>query len=415
VKGDAHISEATLPERRRFFFIVGAVNLVFLAFDLAAPAPHKSLVITARALLTVWLMGAPLVLARKDLSPGTPRNFTQVIAVLVALTFGALVWGSDGIAGRYGNFYPLVPLVVAIMVPDDPWASGLCGLVVWLMGLLTLTVDPVFWTMGTLAITLYAAGGAWFHRAGLTRHEAERAQARELERRLAAVEKQRALDERLSVLGRLVASVAHELRSPLTFVSLNVSLLREGTDESTANAALTDVENGLGRIKGLIDDLRSFARDEPDAVGPCELSPVIDEALRVAGVRLGSTATVERVLPDTVPAVKGSPRRLVQVLVNLLVNAADAIDDVPSPHRVRVAVQVEPSCVLVSVEDNGRGIPEDVKARLFTPFVTTKGAKGTGLGLSLSRDYLAAFGATIEAGQSSLGGARLTVRLERAG
>jgi C4-dicarboxylate-specific signal transduction histidine kinase len=231
---------------------------------------------------------------------------------------------------------------------------------------------------------------------------------------LAELEKQRALDDRLSLLGRLVADVAHELRNPLTYVTANVTLLREGIDQGAVSEALTDVETGLSRISGLIDDLRAFARNEPEPLGACDLGPIIEEALRISSVRLSAIATVQQAISPGLPLVTGSARRLVQVLVNLLINAADALEDAPAPRQVRVTAREDGGAVLLCVEDNGPGIAPEIRDRLFTPFSTTKGTKGTGLGLSLSREYLSSFRATIEAGQSELGGARFALRLPKA-
>jgi two-component system C4-dicarboxylate transport sensor histidine kinase DctB len=105
--------------------------------------------------------------------------------------------------------------------------------------------------------------------------------------------------------------------------------------------------------------------------------------------------------------------------VNLLVNAADALESSAprrpgAPRRVRIGAHADGEHVEIAVDDSGEGLAPDVAAHLFEPFYTTKGPRGTGLGLAVSRENLATFGATLQAGASDEGGARFTIRLRQA-
>jgi C4-dicarboxylate-specific signal transduction histidine kinase len=184
-------------------------------------------------------------------------------------------------------------------------------------------------------------------------------------------------------------------------------------DREELDGAVADALEGIGRIQSIVADLRAFARGDEDRLDCCDATQAVEEALRMASVRVSRVA---RVVPDITPGERrvAMPRgRLVQALVNVLVNAADAIE-AGRGGRVRVAVRDEPLACAIEVEDDGPGVPPDLAARLFEPFFTTKGPKGTGLGLSLSREYLARYGATIAHAPAPSGGALFTVRVPRA-
>ena len=131
-------------------------------------------------------------------------------------------------------------------------------------------------------------------------------------------------------------------------------------------------------------------------------------------LREGGEVSVE--CTPGLPAVKLGQRHMVQVMVNLLLNAADAVEAVLPARRVRIAVSARPveHGVRIQVDDNGPGIPEDILRQLFQPFFTTKPpGKGTGLGLALSRDYVVRVGGTLHAENHSEGGARFVLFLPR--
>jgi C4-dicarboxylate-specific signal transduction histidine kinase len=118
-------------------------------------------------------------------------------------------------------------------------------------------------------------------------------------------------------------------------------------------------------------------------------------------------------VPSEVPPVRADARRLGQVLLNLLLNAADALEEsqVEGP-RVALKVQAQQERVCLVLEDNGPGFAPEHLTRLFTPFFTTKAhGKGTGLGLALSREYVEGFGGSLRAENRPEGGARFTVEL----
>jgi C4-dicarboxylate-specific signal transduction histidine kinase len=254
-------------------------------------------------------------------------------------------------------------------------------------------------------------GGGLFRRElAAARERAEAAAA------LARSEQRRATSERLAVVGRLAAGVAHEINNPLGFVRANVAFVREalqaparrrGPDDAELEHALSDVELGVERIRRIVADLRGFAREDRDE--PCGVAPAaaLEEALRLSSLRTrGMRVAVHA--PQPLGSVRMCRKRLVQVLVNLLVNAADAVDEAEGDDRrwIEVTVEPRPGLVLFRVEDGGIGLSEEALRHLFEPFFTTKpqGA-GTGLGLALAHEYATAVGGRLSARNGQGGGA----------
>jgi C4-dicarboxylate-specific signal transduction histidine kinase len=173
----------------------------------------------------------------------------------------------------------------------------------------------------------------------------------------------------------------------------------------------------IGRIAWIIGHLRSFSRnEEPAPLGSTPIGAIIDDTLGLLRTQLRSHGiAIELELAEPLPAVRGDPRRLEQVLVNLLSNARDALDALPSNAQrtiqIRATTAPEHRAVLLEVSDNGPGMPADVRDRLFEPFFTTKDAgKGTGLGLSIVRTIVDECGGRIQV--ESEPGAGTTFRIE---
>ena len=234
--------------------------------------------------------------------------------------------------------------------------------------------------------------------------------------------------ERTYALGVVAAGVAHELRNPLTAISMNLELARMRLDamnrsladgSSVDPAHLVSLANALEKLEGAAESAKKIAeglelshrrRDEETTA---DLSEILDLTLKFMRSALLKRARLE---VDTVhvPLVQGSPRELGQVLVNLLVNAMQAMPDMrPSESLVgvRLASASEMGWVKLQVYDNGAGIPEDVVNRIFDPFFTTKVQGGTGLGLAISKKIVEEAGGTITARSAPGEGTTFTVRL----
>jgi signal transduction histidine kinase/ActR/RegA family two-component response regulator len=230
------------------------------------------------------------------------------------------------------------------------------------------------------------------------------------------LESQVELLDRLSSLGTLSAGVAHEINNPLAFVISNldfvVAQLATHPDADVL-AALKEAREGASRVAGIVRDLRTFSRsDETQDPYPVELNRVVESALKMTEKHVAARATLTVKVAE-VPKVTAVEGRLQQVLMNLLINAADAIADTPEG---RGEVHVSVACsglqhVCLEVRDTGVGMSPEVLARAFDPFFTTKPAgKGTGLGLSICHGLVTAMGGSIEV--ESEPGVGTTVRLQ---
>jgi C4-dicarboxylate-specific signal transduction histidine kinase len=178
------------------------------------------------------------------------------------------------------------------------------------------------------------------------------------------------------------------------------------------HAAVAESTRAVDRITEVLRNLRRFARSEGvGAPQPTEVRPVVEEALQQTAARLRGIQ-LERALGEPLPQVTVRRRRLVQVLGNLLLNAADAVEAPQAKERrIRVGAHAAADGVSVWVEDSGRGLSPEVLAHLFEPFFTTKSpGQGTGLGLALSREFVEADGGTLNLEPSPGGGTRAVVK-----
>lgn len=218
------------------------------------------------------------------------------------------------------------------------------------------------------------------------------------------------MSSKLATLGKMAASIAHELSQPLGAITLAgetalASLPEAGT--AAARARVTRINEQAERARTLIEHLRAFGRADAGQIEPVSLKAAMDGAMLLAGPLL-QTAGVELVLaiPDDLPMLRARPVLLEQVLVNLFVNARDALARQPDGERhlaVRAAA-MEGKTVTLTIEDSGTGFPDGVLEHVFEPFFTTKPVgQGTGLGLSICRSIVTAFGGTIDARNTGRG------------
>jgi PAS domain S-box-containing protein len=208
--------------------------------------------------------------------------------------------------------------------------------------------------------------------------------------------------ERLASVGMLAAGVAHEVNNPLAYALLNLEqasrqLAAEAPDLDAVRAAVRDAADGARRVQTIVRDLRTFARGAGDDVRSVDVNAVVETALHLVGNELGLRARVERVSAP-VARVLANADRLAQVLVNLLMNAAQALPEGrANDHVVRVTTRQSEGLVRVAVSDTGAGISPELLPRLFDPFFTTKPpGMGTGLGLAICHSIVASFGGRIE-------------------
>jgi PAS domain S-box-containing protein len=214
----------------------------------------------------------------------------------------------------------------------------------------------------------------------------------------------RATTERMTSLGRLAQGVGHEVNNPLAYLVLNLEDLQNQVDalpEATRAALRSPLEHaqdGAERIKRIVRSLATFGRGDAETLGPVSVVQSIQAARALTANRVKHVTTLELAL-DNLPPVQANEFQLTQIWVNLFLNAADAMAEVPrpTPHVLRVNGRVVDGRVVVDVSDTGPGIPPEQRDLVFDPYFTTKSiGAGTGLGLAICRGILDTFKASIE-------------------
>ncbi|HKO92233.1 MAG TPA: ATP-binding protein, partial [Polyangiaceae bacterium] len=237
-------------------------------------------------------------------------------------------------------------------------------------------------------------------------------------------EAQLIVSDRMASVGTLAAGIAHEINNPLASVMANLDLAVRDAAELVEDAGYTtelmdelnDAREAAERVRRIVKDLKIFSRVDDDARGPVDVERVLESTLRMAWNEIRHRARLIKDYHKT-PLVEANESRLGQVFLNLLVNAAQAIEEGDADrNEIRVKTQVDAQGnVVVSISDTGSGIPDSLRARLFTPFVTTKPAGvGTGLGLSICHRIVSSLGGQIKVDSEEGKGSEFRVILPQA-
>ncbi len=220
--------------------------------------------------------------------------------------------------------------------------------------------------------------------------------------------------EKMSALGSLLAGVAHELNNPLAVVVAQTTMLENTAQDPTVRERAARIHAAAARCGRIVKTFLAMVRRQAPLRSAVEVNKALDGAVELAGYGLKSTGVIlDRRLDPALPMIQADADQLGQVAVNLIVNAQAALADRPEPRVLRLESWAEPGGgVGFAVEDNGPGVPEDLREKIFEPYVTTKplGA-GTGIGLAVCRNILGAHGGTITLERGTIGGARFVVRL----
>jgi PAS domain S-box-containing protein len=216
------------------------------------------------------------------------------------------------------------------------------------------------------------------------------------------LQQQLAAADRLASVGLLAAGVAHEINNPLAYVLNNIEVARRQLGKlpdappETAEALSTALE-GVDRIRFIVRELLSLARGDEGRLVPTDVQAVVDSALALSRIEIERVA---RLVVDfqPVPPVLATVPRLAQIVLSLVRNAVDAMAKRPSG-RGELTVRVAPagsSQVTLEIADNGVGVPDDAKGRVFDPFYTTKpSGAGTGLGLTVTQRVVLELGGEV--------------------
>lgn len=228
---------------------------------------------------------------------------------------------------------------------------------------------------------------------------------------------------KLATLGEMATGVAHELNQPCASIALAADVasaeLDRGTprDVASARRRLDDIAEQTTRLRQVIDHFQIFSRMPDGRAGAVSIEDAVSGALKIStGMLKAAGIAIDVKLPTSLPLVHAELVPLEQVLVNLLVNARDAMrgtTGVPKAIEITAMHDVDTDQVALMVRDYGHGVPAGIADRLFEPFFTTKPTgEGTGLGLAIAYGTLRGFGGSIDVGNHAEGGAIVTVRLK---
>lgn len=241
---------------------------------------------------------------------------------------------------------------------------------------------------------------------------------RKLRRTISSVtnlQDQLARSEHMASLGLMAAGVAHEINNPLSYILSNLSFAAERAIDQESRLALREALEGAGRVRDIVRDLKTLSRMESEEdLKPVDVRNAVDAALKLSFDDVRHRARVQRHFNE-VPQVLGNETRLVQVMLNLVTNAAQSIaPGSPDDNQITLEVKLAetPGEVEVIVTDTGVGISEDHLPKVFEPFFTTKPAgEGTGLGLSICHRLIHAMGGRIQVTSEEGHGSRFSVFL----
>jgi signal transduction histidine kinase len=431
-------------ERARAEGLLNVLRLVIVAVLTVAALvysttlPHALRIANAAVLapMLLWSVVLASLVRKGDVYPGWLSAVAPIVdataVTAIILCYGLL--GSPSVALKAPIALVYFAILAARPIMGSARSTGItaaCITAEYLATLLiliqsahvTLSSDPISAAASAnvaildegMKLVLIAAAGvvatyvsAWHERVlrrALAAQIVRNAEQRELSVRLQEADK-------LAALGTLAACVAHEVNSPLTAIALSAEMLGRGLTDHADRAEANAIASDARRTATALHDLLAFARQGQAEPAPVLLRDVVTKSvgtlrslLRERGV------TIERDGDAAAVSVNGDASALERVLINLIINATQAMESQSSMRIIRVTVSNEGDMATLSVEDSGPGFAAGVAEHIFDRFFTTKPAgKGTGLGLWMVSDIVARHGGTISATDTGHG-ARFTVQL----
>jgi len=223
-------------------------------------------------------------------------------------------------------------------------------------------------------------------------------------------QRQLAQADRLASVGKLASGLAHEIKNPLHGVTSALAVVRDRLPEPNLRDIVDEMQAQLKRVVVIVEDMLKYARPSKPELQPCHLAEVLDRVLLLLQSDFAKRGVqVVREIPGDLPALPLDSAKLQQVLLNLLLNAAQAVP-LGGTVFVRLQVTADGQTMVLQVEDNGPGIGDEQARHLFEPFFTTK-LGGNGLGLPITRTLVEQHQGTIDLVRGAIGGACFEVRL----
>jgi PAS domain S-box-containing protein len=227
------------------------------------------------------------------------------------------------------------------------------------------------------------------------------------------LEQQIIQSERLAAMGQMIGGFAHELNNPLTSILGVSELLNESELSESARKHVAILQQQGRRAAEIVQNLMYFSRPPAPGKSQINVSELVQRTLHLHAYSLRKSNITVDFLPKTaLPSISGDPHQLMQVFLNLVLNAEQAIREARERGTLRIRLESSSGWESVSFEDDGPGIPPEILPNIFDPFYTTKRpGRGTGLGLSICKAILKEHGGNVEVTSAPGGGAVFTVKL----
>jgi len=215
--------------------------------------------------------------------------------------------------------------------------------------------------------------------------------------------------EHLSTIGEMVAGISHEIRNPLGIIRSSAELLmKKVASYDPSNTIPGIIIEEANRLNSIITDFLNFARPRSPNFMPCRVEEVLEKNITYLSSQiLEQGHTIHKHFSESLPAVMADSAMLYQAFLNILINALQSMQ---TGGKINVEINSSDSLVLIAVQDEGDGIPEDLLEKIWDPFFTTK-EKGTGLGLGIVKNIIESHGGTVKIENRSSGGAQVTLGL----
>ena len=231
------------------------------------------------------------------------------------------------------------------------------------------------------------------------------------------LEQQVVQGERLAAMGAMIGGVAHELNNPLTSILGVSELLQDSQTTEAARKQIGILQQQARRAAEIVHNLTYFSSPPAPGKTRVNLGEIVERTLNLHSYSLRkNNITVDFLREPGLPYADGDPHQLMQVFLNLILNAEQAIREVRDRGTLRIRLTDGKETISASFQDDGPGIPADILTNIFDPFYTTKRpGRGTGLGLSICKSVMKEHNGAIEAANAPGGGAVFTVTLKTAG
>ncbi len=373
--------------------ISGTVAIVDIAF--ATFTPNRTATLAEVASSLVLAAAVALIVALR-------RNLRAILAVhAAAAALSQLSWGvaahyTGGASSPYLLALPLSHVLFAGVVPAAPWVAAISGVSCYAALLVASPVSPL---PVHLVVIASAVGSVIL---AMARHQRGLRTFLRGERLAAAVARMRRMQEQLVVMEKLealrvlVGGMAHELNNALAVsIASNQQVVRDLKNPDLARAAVLRSDGGLQRIKKTVDRLRRFAMAAEGVLEPADVAAMLDFALESAIGRARSGVVIERKYDAQIGAIECHVSALAEALYQVARNAVEAM---PGGGTIEASVRKDGDRVVLSVADQGQGIPPEQIPHVFDPFFRAegKGVSKSGLGLSAVYGLISAIGGHID-------------------